>query len=49
MKRIPALVLAAKSPPKIDLVEHCRTLAAMYTKAAEEADALAKAHRDMAK
>jgi hypothetical protein len=34
-------------PPKIDLVQHCRTLAAMYTKSAEEADALAKAHRDM--
>lgn len=35
--------------PKIDLLDHCRTLAGMYTKAAEEADLLAKGHRDMLK
>jgi hypothetical protein len=34
-------------PTKIDLVQHCRNLEAIYTKAAQEADALAKAHRDM--
>ncbi|MGQ0811552.1 MAG: hypothetical protein ACT4OO_10060 [Nitrospiraceae bacterium] len=35
--------------PKIDFLEHCRTIVAMYTKAAEEADLLAKGHRDMLK
>lgn len=34
---------------KIDLVQHCEGLAGMYTKAAEEADLLAKGHRDMLK
>lgn len=33
--------------PKIDLVQHCQTLAAIYTKAADEAEAIASAHRDM--
>ncbi len=33
--------------PKIDFLDHCRTLAAMYTKAAEEADLLAKGDRQM--
>jgi hypothetical protein len=36
-------------PPKIDLLQHCEELAGMYTKAAEEADLLAKGHRDMLK
>jgi hypothetical protein len=35
--------------PKIDFLDHCRTLAAMYSKAAEEADLLAKGHREMPK
>lgn len=35
--------------PKIDFLEHCRTLAAIYTKAAEEADLLAQGHREMVK
>lgn len=35
--------------PKIDFLDHCRTLAAMYTKAAEEADLLAQGHREMLK
>ena len=34
---------------KIDLVQHCESLAAMYTKAAEHADQLAQKHRDMLK
>lgn len=34
---------------KIDLVQHCESLAAMYTKAAEQADQLAQKHRDMLK
>jgi len=32
---------------KIVLVQHCQTLAASYAKAADEADAMARAHRDM--
>ena len=34
---------------KLDQAQHCDTLAYLYTKAAEEDDALAQAHRDMAK
>jgi len=34
---------------KIDMIQHCEALAGMYTKAAEEADQAAKAHRDMLK
>ena len=33
--------------PKIDMVQHCQTLAAIYTKAADEAEVIARAHRDM--
>ena len=32
---------------KLVLVQHCQTLAANYAKAADEADAMARAHRDM--
>ena len=32
---------------KIVLVQHCQTLATSYAKAADEADAMARAHRDM--
>ncbi|MBI4000250.1 MAG: hypothetical protein HY348_00500 [Nitrospira defluvii] len=32
---------------KIDMVQHCQTLAAIYTKAADEAEIIAAAHRDM--
>ncbi len=35
--------------PKIDFLQHCETLASIYTKAAEEADLLAQGHRDMLK
>ena len=34
---------------KIDLAQHCDVLAGMYTKAAQEADLLAKGHRGMLK
>ena len=34
---------------KIDMIQHCEALASMYTKAAEEADLLAKVHRDLLK
>lgn len=34
---------------KIDMIQHCEALAGMYTKAAEEADILAKEHRDLLK
>ena len=45
----PGLSTRGVTSAKIDLLEHCRTLAGMYTKAAEEADLLAKGHRDMLK
>jgi hypothetical protein len=32
---------------KIVLVQHCQTLAANYAKAADEAEVMARAHRDM--
>jgi len=32
--------------PKIDMVQHCQTLAAIYTKAAEQAEVMARAHRE---
>ena len=32
---------------KIDMVQHCQSLAAIYTKAADEAEVIAHAHRDM--
>lgn len=31
---------------KIDMVQHCRTLAAIYTQAAEQAEVMARTHRD---
>ena len=34
-------------PPKTDMVSHCQTLGGMYTKAADEADVMARAHREM--
>jgi len=34
-------------PAKILLVQHCQTLVETYAKAADEADAIARAHRDM--
>lgn len=34
---------------KIDMIQHCEAIAGIYMKAAEEADALAKSHRDMLK
>jgi hypothetical protein len=33
--------------PKIDMVQHCQSLAVIYTKAADEAEVIARAHRDM--
>ena len=35
------------APAKILLVQHCQTLIATYAKAADEADAIAHAHREM--
>jgi len=32
---------------KIDMVQHCQTLSAIYTKAADEAEMIARAHRDI--
>ena len=33
--------------PKVDKIRHCEAIAGMYTRAAEEAEAIAKNHRDM--
>jgi hypothetical protein len=33
--------------PKTDMVFHCQALGGMYTKAADEADVMARAHREM--
>lgn len=44
-KKIPSR--PGSAPAKIMLVEHCQTLAANYAKTADEADAMARAHRDM--
>jgi hypothetical protein len=33
--------------PKIDMVQHCQSLATMYGKAADEAEVIARAHQDM--
>ena len=35
--------------PKFDMVQHCNNLIGIYTKAAEEADELARGHRSMVK
>ena len=32
---------------KVDMVQHCQSLAAIYTQAADEAEVIARAHRDM--
>ena len=34
-------------PQKTDFIQHCSALGAIYTKGAEEADALARGHRSM--
>jgi hypothetical protein len=36
-------------PPKADFIQHCNALIGMYTKAAEEAEGLARGHRGMVK
>ena len=36
-------------PPKADFVQHCSALGGLYTKGAEEADALSRQHRSMMK
>jgi len=42
----PEASLRGVMSPKIDMVQHCQTLAAIYTKAADEAEVIARAHRD---
>ena len=34
-------------PAKIVLVQHCQALESMYSKAADEAEAMARAHREL--
>ena len=37
------------SSTKVDMPQHCETLAVLYTKSAEQADQMAQGHRDMVK
>jgi len=41
--------IEGKFPPKADFVQHCNALSGMYSKAADEADGLARKHRSMSK
>jgi hypothetical protein len=41
--------IEGKLPPKGDYVQHCNALVGLYTKGAEEADALSRQHRSMMK
>jgi len=46
----PALMaIEGKHSPKTDAQQHCNNLVSLYTKAAEEADELARGHRSMLK
>ena len=47
-RKNPGLVTPG-SGPKFNMIEHCVSLAAQYNSAADTADKLAQAHRDMAK
>ncbi len=40
--------LSYRPQPKVDMVAHCRQLVESFTKAAEQAEALAKIHREQA-
>lgn len=46
-RKNPELRSRGEVSPKIDMEQHCQSLAAIYTKAADEADVMARAHRDM--
>ena len=37
------------SSTKVDMPQHCETLAVLYTKSAEQADQMAQGHRDLVK
>ena len=41
--------MEGRNAPKFDMVQHCNNLIGIYTKAAEEADELARGHRSMVK
>ena len=41
--------MEGRTAPKFDMVQHCNNLIGIYTKAAEEADELARGHRSMVK
>jgi len=41
--------IEGRLPPKADFIQHCSALAGLYTKGAEEADALSRQHRSMMK
>jgi hypothetical protein len=48
-KKDPSLSKRDVVSKKIDFVQHCQGLAGGYTRAAEEAEVLARGHRDMMK
>ena len=46
-RKIQAAKTPSDVPARIILVQHCQTLSETYAKAADEAEVLARAHRDM--
>jgi hypothetical protein len=48
-RKNPAYAQGQIAEGKVDVVQHCEALIAMYTKGAEQADQLAKGHRAMVK
>ena len=48
-RKNPQSVHATGGMHKMNLIQHCEAIAGMYTKAAEEAEEIAKNHRDMLK
>ncbi len=46
-QKIPEQNTPGAVPAKIVLVQHCQTLAETYAKPADEAEMMARAHRDM--
>lgn len=46
-RKHPGLAARGGLPPKMDLIQHCQALAGIYTKAADEAEVIARGHRDM--
>ena len=46
-RKNPGLTMRGGVPPKMDMIQHCQNFAGIYTKAADEAEVIARGHRDM--